>query len=177
MSKEDKIEELPTFDECAENVAKDKHNCLQLFIFNWEPAGNKNECSFREDLLALVKELQESEPEPTEFRNECEEIREIYLQEPFKTSEAGHWLVKRLANQLSKGCEIIDRLTAENKALYDEILQLKKVIKLARDEIGYEGCWESVVQDKIKQELQIMAKDKEIKRLKDADLEKHLKKY
>ncbi len=42
---------------------------------------------------------------------------------------------------------------AKIRTLHAVNVKLKKALKVARDEIGYEGCWEGIVQDKIDQAL------------------------
>ncbi len=42
---------------------------------------------------------------------------------------------------------------AKFRTLHAVNVKLKKALKVARDEIGYEGCWEGIVQDKIDRTL------------------------
>ena len=95
-------------------------------------------CHFLEKALSLL-ESAKAEPEPSNFRAECAEIREIYLNEPAKTLEAGHWLVRRLAGQLAKGCDEIDRLTAELAKAQEPASASQRLYKKMATELAKEN--------------------------------------
>lgn len=98
----------------------------------------------------------QSKPEPTEFRKECTEIREIYLQKEPKTLEAARWLVKRLASQLRKACDIIES-QAEHIKQYKEMINIPDLLTDGFLAVG---------QELINRAKQIAAANKEIETLK-----------
>mgnify|MGYP001580354321 CR=1 FL=1 len=68
------------------------------------------------------------------------------------SSEDAEFLRKAFTESIDLNVKI-DRLTAENGELTEALKILGDALKIARDEIGYEGNWESVVQDKIEKAL------------------------